>query len=72
MNYYTHRYGGWFIGNRYGPGSGQIWLDEVRCNCMDASIEQCRHNDWGINDCEHVEDVSVLCNTGIVANSLQL
>ena len=66
FDYFSCRYGGRYINNRYGPGSGHIWLDNVHCNCMDASIAQCLHNGWGIHNCGHIEDVSVSCNTGIV------
>jgi len=51
------------LGNRYGAGSGRIWLDDVRCNGTETSISACRYNDWGRHDCSHREDVSVLCIT---------
>ena len=70
--YYVHRYGGRFVENRYGAGSGQIWLDEVMCNGTEASITDCQHNGWGNTDCAHSEDVSVACTSGIVPSSSQL
>uniref|UniRef100_A0A8B9Y599 SRCR domain-containing protein n=1 Tax=Bos mutus grunniens TaxID=30521 RepID=A0A8B9Y599_BOSMU len=42
----------------FGPGSGSIWLDEVRCRGQESSL-------W---DCAHEEDAGVRCsapNTGI-------
>ena len=52
---------GWFTGNRYGHGSGQIWLDNVWCNGMEMNIAHCQHNGWGSHNCTHNEDVSVSC-----------
>jgi len=49
------------ISNRYGAGSGQIWLDGVWCSGTEMTIADCGHRGWGIHSCEHSEDVSVLC-----------
>jgi len=67
----TRRYGGRFIGHRYGAGTGFIWMDDVRCTGSETSIAQCRHRGWGSHNCWHLEDVSISCNTGIVAICLQ-
>ena len=68
---YVHRYGGRFIGNRYGAGSGQIWLKDVMCSGTETSIAYCEHNYRDIHGCTHSDDVSVSCIPGIVTNGLQ-
>jgi len=51
------------IGNRYGPGTGPILMDELRCVGNETSIAECRHRGWYSHNCDHGEDVSVSCNT---------
>ena len=45
----------------YGSGTGRIWLDNVRCNGTERHISECSHTEWGVHDCEHDEDIAVLC-----------
>ena len=48
---------------RYGQGSDPIWMDDVQCQGGEASLFDCTHNGWGIENCSHGEDASVDCNT---------
>lgn len=46
----------------YRPGTGRIWLDDVKCSGKEQSLEFCQHRLWGYHDCTHKEDVAVLCS----------
>ncbi|NXM61160.1 DMBT1 protein, partial [Illadopsis cleaveri] len=52
---------------RFGLGSGRIFLDDVQCSGDESSLRMCRHNGWGVHNCRHSEDASVIC---AVAHSL--
>ena len=55
------------IGNRYGPGTGPIWLDNLACVGDETSIAYCpRPGGWNVHDCNHNEDVSVSCGASPV------
>lgn len=43
------------------PGDGLIWLDQVSCIGNETSLDKCTHFEWGENNCNHSEDVSVRC-----------
>ena len=56
-----YKHTGRFIGNRYGPGNGTIWLDDLRCDGTERHISECSHRGWGFHNCGHDEDVAVSC-----------
>ena len=45
-------------------GTGEIWLEKVRCNGTETDIADCPHSGWGVHSCGHHEDVAVSCTTG--------
>lgn len=53
------------IGNRFGAGVNQIWLDDVNCAGTETGIEQCAHSPWGASNCGHMQDVSLRCGESV-------
>ncbi|KAM4049676.1 macrophage scavenger receptor types I and II-like isoform 1-T2 [Anomaloglossus baeobatrachus] len=49
------------IPNRFGSGFGKIWMDDVECLGIERSIKDCKFSGWGVTDCSHREDVSIVC-----------
>ena len=43
------------------PGNGRIWLDDVNCTGSERSLIDCYHRPWGSHNCNHSEDVGIVC-----------
>ncbi|XP_008277676.1 macrophage receptor MARCO [Stegastes partitus] len=43
------------------PGSGKIWLDDLRCTGEESDIFGCQHSGAGVHNCDHSEDAGVQC-----------
>nr|XP_054748401.1 deleted in malignant brain tumors 1 protein-like isoform X1 [Lytechinus pictus]XP_054748402.1 deleted in malignant brain tumors 1 protein-like isoform X1 [Lytechinus pictus] len=54
----------YFDSSKYGEGTGHIWLDQVSCIGLEATLDSCVHNAYGDHDCTHSQDVGISCETG--------
>ncbi|XP_021368435.1 deleted in malignant brain tumors 1 protein-like [Mizuhopecten yessoensis] len=45
----------------FGRGTGPIWFDNVRCLGNESTIFECSHRGIGTHNCNHTEDVGVMC-----------
>ncbi|MCI4394367.1 hypothetical protein PGIGA_G00167850 [Pangasianodon gigas] len=46
----------------FGPGVGNILLDNVKCTGTELSLQQCSHIPWDVHNCDHSEDAGVTCS----------
>lgn len=52
----------------FGQGSEQIWLDGLRCMPHFPHLSHCVHNQFGVHDCNHNNDVAVRCSNCTFSN----
>ncbi|KAM4736755.1 scavenger receptor cysteine-rich domain-containing protein DMBT1-like [Anableps anableps] len=45
----------------FGQGTGEIWLDNMACSGSENSLSECSNPGFGIHNCGHGEDASVIC-----------
>ncbi|XP_066279325.1 uncharacterized protein [Branchiostoma lanceolatum] len=46
----------------FGQGSGPVWLSDVKCTGNESNILDCPQSKFGDNDCDHLDDVGVVCD----------
>uniref|UniRef100_A0A8I6ATW1 Deleted in malignant brain tumors 1 like 1 n=1 Tax=Rattus norvegicus TaxID=10116 RepID=A0A8I6ATW1_RAT len=46
----------------FGPGSGDIFLDNLQCSGLEHYLSQCPHSGWSEHNCGHHEDAGVICS----------
>uniref|UniRef100_A0A7N5JSE8 SRCR domain-containing protein n=1 Tax=Ailuropoda melanoleuca TaxID=9646 RepID=A0A7N5JSE8_AILME len=46
----------------FGPGSGNIFLDNLQCSGLERYLGQCAHSGWSEHNCDHHEDAGVICS----------
>ena len=48
--------------NKYGPGTGNILLNDLDCNGNEKNLSDCQQNEFATHNCYHTKDVGVFCN----------
>nr|XP_057943758.1 scavenger receptor cysteine-rich domain-containing group B protein [Doryrhamphus excisus]XP_057943759.1 scavenger receptor cysteine-rich domain-containing group B protein [Doryrhamphus excisus] len=46
----------------FGPGTGTILMDNLKCTGKEDSLLHCSHIGWDVHNCDHSEDVGVTCS----------
>ncbi|XP_010181466.1 PREDICTED: scavenger receptor cysteine-rich domain-containing group B protein-like, partial [Mesitornis unicolor] len=47
---------------RYGPGTGYIFMDNLKCKGHEVSLLRCSHIRWDVHNCDHSEDAGATCD----------
>ncbi|XP_038072986.1 uncharacterized protein LOC119741307 [Patiria miniata] len=50
----------------FGPGTGDVLLDELKCTGNEKHLGECYHRGIGISNCYHSEDAGVVCYDALV------
>ncbi|XP_037352844.1 deleted in malignant brain tumors 1 protein-like [Talpa occidentalis] len=56
----------------FGPGSGDIFLDNLQCAGVERHLGQCAHSGWREHNCGHHEDASAICSGNLSSSRWSL
>ncbi|XP_035657943.1 scavenger receptor cysteine-rich domain superfamily protein-like [Branchiostoma floridae] len=56
---------------QYGQGLENIFMDDIECTGNENSLFDCPYAGWGASNCDHSEDVGVVCSSPVIQGSLQ-
>ena len=45
----------------YGPGSGEVLIEDARCEGHESNILLCQHTGLGATNCSHDQDIGINC-----------
>ena len=54
------------------PGKGMIWLDDVSCTGSERSLIDCNHRPWGSHNCDHSQDVGIVCGKEELGSNMRI
>ena len=55
---------GFIYSAAFGEGTGQIWLDELRCVGFEERLIDCKRSPFSVHNCGHHQDVGAYCFPG--------
>ncbi|XP_066578018.1 scavenger receptor cysteine-rich domain-containing group B protein [Amia ocellicauda] len=54
----------------FGQGTGPIWMDDVLCPASQSSLIACPSGGFGVHNCNHGEDASVVCDVSSLSREV--
>ncbi len=55
---------------QFGPGSGSIWMNYIRCIGSESTLKNCGSKGWGKNDRDHSVDAGIICSGKLSQTSI--
>ena len=66
-----YRYTGHVLSDALAPGTGPIWIDNVRCGGCAVHLAECSYSGFGYTGCSHQDDVMIACHDRINTTTAQ-